>query len=349
MIKQLIEVLTQVGKPSVKWTSPDGSTLLILPYGGRILGLFAPDSDRNFFWTHPALDSVDTAKAFYASNTWHNSGGDRTWLAPEIDFFFPKYPNLAVYTQPADLDPGNYELTYDDNSIVLKNRFFSQLSRSKATAELEITKRLASTPNPLRGIHNQYSSDIKYAGYTLQTKLEIRSCDAAFGPVGLWNLLQLPHEGEFLIPTTSKSTVTTCFGNVEASDLTVLENLVRYRMHASGEQKIGLPPLNLVGRMGYVFSSSDGAASLIVRNFSLNRLGDYVDVPRNELDGQGAAIQACNINSSLGAFSEMEHHAPAIGGSTGLLQCEDSSQVWAFSGPAESISAIARALVSFDA
>jgi len=52
------------------------------------------------------------------------------------------------------------------------------------------------------------------------------------------------------------------------------------------------------------------------------------------------------VNSRWGEFSEMEYHVPAIGGSTGLHQIEDRSQLWAFRGSKEDIHAIARALVS---
>src|SRR5271156_1772313 len=117
MIRHLLDTLAEVGKPAVTWKSPDGSTVLVLPHGGRILGLFAPGSEQNFFWTHTALNSVDTAKAFYASTDWHNSGGDRTWLAPEVDFFLPEYPNLSVYMQPRTLDPGRYELLNSNGTI----------------------------------------------------------------------------------------------------------------------------------------------------------------------------------------------------------------------------------------
>jgi len=89
---ELVATLTSADKPTETWSSPDGSAALVFPYGGRILGLFAPESEQNFFWTHPALDAEETARDFYKSAQWHNSGGDRTWLAPEVDFFFPNFP-----------------------------------------------------------------------------------------------------------------------------------------------------------------------------------------------------------------------------------------------------------------
>ena len=111
MNRKLAETLANVDKPTETWTSPDGSAALVLPYGGRILGLFAPESERNFFWTNPALGAAETARAYYQREEWHNSGGDRTWLSPEVDFFLPDFPKLDRYWQPREFDPGNYQVT----------------------------------------------------------------------------------------------------------------------------------------------------------------------------------------------------------------------------------------------
>lgn len=117
---KLVATLASADKPTEAWKSPDGTVALVLPYGGRILGLFTPGSERNFFWTHPALAAAETARDFYKSAQWHNSGGDRTWLAPEVDFFFPNFPNLEPYWQPREFDPGNYQVTRSNGSLVLE-------------------------------------------------------------------------------------------------------------------------------------------------------------------------------------------------------------------------------------
>jgi hypothetical protein len=67
-VNSLIHTLNSVGKPTELFSSPDGSTVLVLPYGARVLGLFASHSEQNFFWTHPALGTVESAKAFYESD-----------------------------------------------------------------------------------------------------------------------------------------------------------------------------------------------------------------------------------------------------------------------------------------
>ena len=71
-----------------------------------------------------------------------------------------------------------------------------------------------------------------------------------------------------------------------------------------------------------------------------------MDVPWTDTDYFGFAVQACNVNSNLGTFSELEYHIPAIGGGTGASHCEDTAQVWAFRGDRAQIEVIAKSLLT---
>jgi hypothetical protein len=152
MLQDLIATLKAVGKSTELYQTEDGTRILILPYRGRILGVFAPGSEENFLWTNSVLKSVESARAYYASDDWQNSGGDRTWLAPELEFFFPKFPNIDIagYWQPRELDPGSYELTKTGRGVGLTNRLNIDAFRSRKRIELEIIKSVAAAPNPLR-------------------------------------------------------------------------------------------------------------------------------------------------------------------------------------------------------
>jgi len=345
MDEHLIHVLNTVGKSPERYQSPDGSEVLILPYGGRILGLYPADSDKNFYWTNPAVAAIDTAKSFFESRQWQNTGGDRTWLAPEIDFFFPNFPDRSVYFQPRQLDPGAFVVTCHNERLVMKNEFTIIPSRSREEIALRITKSLAPAAHPLR-----YERDIddllgvQYAGYTLYTSLEMLNETALLGCAGLWNLVQMPHNGKMLIPTISQSEPKICFGNIPAGDIKIEEHLVTYSMRAAGEQKISLRAVTAIGRVGY-FYQSDKECNLIIRNFVVNPSGEYIDVLWNDTDYLGFAVQACNVSSNLGSFSELEYHIPAIGKGTGKARCDDAAQVWAFRGEYRDIAAIAQMLL----
>jgi hypothetical protein len=343
--QRLIDTLHQVGKPTRLYRSPDGTTVLILPYGGRVLGLFAPDSEENFYWTHAALATAESAAQYYEGQQWHNSGGDRTWLAPEVDFFFPNFPQTDVYFQPRGLDPGNYDVAPDVTGQRLVNRTMCRLSRSKTEVELEITKSIGSAPNPLRYERGLAGLSVAYAGYTQRTGLRVSAQD---GPqVGLWNLIQMPHGGELLVPTYGQTEPKVIFGTIRPDDLSVGERLFRYRMRAPGEQKLALRAVAVAGRIGYLYRAADGSWSLVIRSIGVNPSGEYVDVPWDATEDRGYAVQACNIdNRELGQFSELEYHVPAIGAGTGRAECEDVSQVWAFRGGREEIERVARNLLS---
>jgi hypothetical protein len=343
--ERLIDVLKAVNKPVELVTCPDGTVILLLPYGGRVLGVFSPGSDENFYWTNPALSAAETARVFYAGKAWQNSGGDRTWLAPEVDVFLPKFPNLDTYWQPRELDPGNYQVVKTGDSMRLVNRLTVTLSRSQEKVDLEIAKAVGPAPNPLRYERGLQLGGVEYAGYTQYTSLEILG-ESAPGKarVGLWNLVQMPHGGDLLVPAYFRSEPTVCFGNIAPEDLIVGDHLIRYKMRAAGEHKITIGAIATTGRVGYFYATGDRWA-LIIRNFAVNPSGEYVDVPWKDPDHLGYSTQACNVNSGLGRFSELEYHIPAVGAGTGRKRCDDAAQVWAFRGRREQIRTVAANLL----
>jgi hypothetical protein len=86
-------------------------------------------------------------------------------------------------------------------------------------------------------------------------------------------------------------------------------------------------------------------STLVIRNLAVNPSGEYVDVPWKDTDYLGFSTQACNINSGLGQFSELEYHIPAIGHRTGRVRCDDEAQIWAFRGPERLVLQVRRLLL----
>lgn len=166
--------------------------------------------------------------------------------------------------------------------------------------------------------------------------------------VGLWNLVQMPHGGDLLIPTHVRTAAKIYFGQIDDEDLIVDDHLLRYRMRAQGEHKLGVRAVAVTGRVGYLHEAGDGLWSLIVRNFFVNPSGEYVDVPWGDTDDMGYSTQACNVNSRLGSFSELEYHVPAMGRAAGQDSCEDAAAVWAFRGPVDEIRLIGKTLLTAD-
>ncbi|MBN9617950.1 MAG: hypothetical protein J0G35_20505 [Acidobacteriales bacterium] len=265
-------------------------------------------------------------------------------MAPEVDFFFPDYPKMDRYWQQRELDPGRYQVSRNNGVLSWRNRATLAVSRTGQKVDLEITKALAPALNPLRYDQHGRWEDLKFAGYTLRTSLQLTGADRP-PYIGIWQLAQMPHGGDMLVPTIFQSEPKLYMGKIDAADLIVSEHLVRYKMRAPGEHKLGVRAIALTGRAGYMYGHGR-EASLIIRNFNVNPSGEYVDTPLQEPDNFGFAFQACNVNSGLGEFSELEYHVPAIGSRTGQALSEDESQLWAFRGPESVVRSVAQHLLT---
>jgi hypothetical protein len=349
-MSDLASTLFSAAKPSQQYVTPDGSRLLLLPYGARVLGLFPPGSNESFFWTHPDLDSRESAEAFFRKTEWHNTGGDRTWLAPEVDLSFPDYPDTRIYRVPVDVDPGNYAAIPPSKIVRLQTPFTVTLSRGRAQVRGYISKSWSPAPNPLR-----YQSvwrtltGVTYAGYTQNTSLELLPGEGSVA-LALWSLLALPPGGEMLVPTFHRCKPEIYSGPIDGEDLIITDHLVRFRMTGTGIQKIGIPASASTGRIAAIYPTGE-AWAIVVRNFFVNPSGEYVDVPWNNYEAKGDflyATQACRINNELGTYCELEYHTPAIGIDAAQCRSEDCSQVWAFRGSREAMQQIAKYLISED-
>ena len=60
----LTNTLSAIGKPAHTFEMPEGTRVLLLPHGGRVLGLFGSRDDENFYWTNAALQSAESASAW---------------------------------------------------------------------------------------------------------------------------------------------------------------------------------------------------------------------------------------------------------------------------------------------
>lgn len=344
---RLVETLNAAGKTTEFYKSSDGSGILVLPYGGRVLGLYSPQNRNNFLWTNPALNNMQSAKGLFQGGNWHNSGGHRTWIAPEISFFYPDYPDWSNYCQPRQLDHSSYQITRSDaGGVQLVNQFSIRSFTTKRDIELKITKSLSPALNPLRYVNETcHSFDCEYAGYELTMKLEIVGEVESADRVGLWDLVQMPHGGEVFIRTYQRAIPRQYFGEIVAGNLHVDEHLVTYKMRNEGILKFGIGVTAATGRMGYLYQAGD-VWNLMIRNFFVNPSGEYIDVPCNDMHSCGDAVQVCGVNNDMGAFSELEYHVPSIGKQTRRSQCEDISQVWAFRGNPDKIRELGKILLS---
>ena len=305
----------------------DNIKIVVLPLGGRVLGLFNTKTSENFFWTNPVLSDPEKVNSIVKNKQWLNPGGDRTWISPEKDFFFPDYPEMKDYVQPQQLESNSYKLSLTNNIATLTNHFDIKNYALNKNFQIKITKAVSPVPNPLR---YENTGDIEFAGYSLKTQFEITKPLKNKELLGAWSILQLPHNGTMVISTFSKTKPVCYFGNIPKSHIKAKNTGIEYSMKAKGIQKIGVNVLYCTGRIGYTYKLKNKFC-LIVRYFNVNPSAEYIDTPWQGYKANRKpvyAVQACNVNSNIGSFSEMEYHSPAI---TNNSYC-DVSQLWAFRG-----------------
>jgi hypothetical protein len=347
-MQKLRAIIEQANRPTISLAFPDGTRALVLPESGRVLGLYPPDGEVNYFWTHPALATPSTALSFFARPGWINPGGDRTWLAPEIELFIGDLAHPeATYAVPAALDPGHWEVTTPQaEELHLTSVMRLRLHRTECDVSVHLTKRISPASNPVQ--HTSLAStDLQYAGYTLVTTLEVEAKPIPPVRLGIWNLMQLPQPGVMLIPIRERLHPQRVFGTLAADELTVGPHLLRWSMASHGENaKIALRARPLSGRAGYLRPSTvSDAWDLVVRQFSVDPVGDYADALWDQPRETGWVFQACCIRAGEERFNGLEYHTPAATSAVGAIVRYDTSQVWAFRGPAGVVANIACGLL----
>jgi hypothetical protein len=346
-METLRDNLTHAGTPPAILDVPEGGRLLVLPAYGRVLGLYTGDSDANFFWTNPALETAASAAAYFRCDGWRNPGGDRTWLAPEIELFIGDLARPGEnYTVPAALDPGHWRCEEGVHGLRLRNESAVELKRSGRTVRFTMVKEYRSAANPL----HELKLELAYAGYEQTTILELEVDKAGLPPVrlGIWNLLQLPTPGRMLVSTSRRAAPRTVFGTVAPGDLALADQALVWRMpEAGGNVKISIKADELTSRAGYLCRARGSADDweLVVRTFAVTPSGDYVDALWDDPADTGYAFQACAVTDGAERFNELEYHAPAAASTEGRNRTGDRSQLWAFRGGSEAIAEAARVLL----
>lgn len=350
MVQHLVELIESTGRQAVRLKLSGDAEAVVLPHGGRLLGLYAGDSCSNFLWNNRALQSRALALALFGSGAWPNPGGDRTWLAPELELFIGDPGRVfETYAVPVALDPGHWSVvSAGDEGVQLTQATTLRLKHRRRDVGLVMGKWFRPAANPLAG--TALGGRVQYAGYSQVTSLELEPGEAPYVRLGIWNLLQLPQPGTMWISTRSLAEPRVVFGRVAAGELTAEPERVCWQMGAPGEDtKISIQAAVLKGRAGHVRATDvPGTWELVVREFAVDPDGDYVDTLWCPPFEAGWAFQACCVRSGADCFNELEYHVPAPMTKAGSNVSRDESRVWAFRGGAESMAEVARVLLGCD-
>ncbi|MCC7358909.1 MAG: hypothetical protein IT317_05500 [Anaerolineales bacterium] len=345
----LAATLAAAGHPLLELSAPDRGALLVLPFGGRILGLFSEPDGDNYLWTHPALDTAASARDFFAAPGWRHFGGDRIWVSPEVETHIGDLADpWNTYAPAVSVDPGDYSASARPGAIDLSNRAVVRFLRAQLDVPLQISRSVRLLADPLRTVPELAAlPGVTYAGYEQSSTLRLEA-PASAPLVSLWSLAVVPVAGWMIVPTPELISARDFFVPTPSERLISTPHAVHFRIDGQEQHKIGLPAAALLGRAGYLRALGPGRRSLLVRQWVVNPSADYTDTPWEARHEPGYAFESYNEGPSLPAFGELEYHTLAIGGATDQAALTDVSQLWAYAGPAAAIEAIGRRLLGVD-
>lgn len=310
---------------------------MILPFGGRILGLY-PQPDVNVFWVNPQLQSESTVSVILEDTGWVNSGGERAWISPEVEVHVGDPERFFdTYNVPKAMDPADYQVVERSaDSATLETAVALRFLRHECDVNLKITRKVTLCEPPM-----ELPSGVSFAGYTMDSVLSATSPLPPGVRPGLWHLKQVPGGGEFLIPVPQNASPRVCIGTPL---FTQEQDLIRCDVKTSESFKFSLRANDSRGFMACL-NTNGSTPTLVACKFPVLDQALYADCPCDDLCDTGHTQQIYVDDGALGGFGEMEYHSPALEAGT-RERVTDRQSVWAFAGPAEALSDILERLLT---
>lgn len=344
-LKTILSRLQEAGIPFRTLALEGGLSLLVTERGGRVFGPFAGPEEDGLFWVSPVFASRERFADFLRSGAW-NMGGDRVWIAPEIQFSVADRSRFweTLQTPPA-VDPGHWALSDAPDGVLLENDLtLPARVIARGDVSLCVKRKIRPAENPLRCLPGAKAlmEGVQYAGYDHLLHL------AGSGPASAecWNLLQVVPEGQVYIPMYAP-----CRGVDYYEPAGELEQLrpggVLLAATGSRRYKVGYRAACVTGRLGYATHWA-GQCCLVVRNFFNSPSASYREEPPAAPGVNGFSVHVYNDDGASGGFAELECNLPGIAGATGYSASMDRVSTWIFLGAAHRLRPIAAAVLGTD-
>ncbi len=319
--------------------------ILVMQRGGRVFGPFFADAP-GLFWANAALNDATALQTFLDNDDW-NLGGERLWIAPEIQFTIRDRRDFwGSYHLPDAMDPGDYTLTATGETITLSTTITLDaynINSGQGTFAVEIA--LRPIADPLRAVVDQETllHGVRYAGFSRDVVLRSMADTRIVG--GSWVLVQLNPGGTIIIPANAKAQATSYMGDAPDAAFAVRDGAFRIPITGDRQFKTGYPAAHVTGRLGYLHPGDGESGYLLVRNFYNDPSSIYPEEPADQPGVNGDSIHVYNDDGGMGGFGELECQGRTIGGDSGLQEAADSFALWCYTGPVEKLEAIAQHLL----
>jgi hypothetical protein len=339
MYSRIISDLHKASLP-VKELHGPGAVAVTLA-AGRVVALAFANDAPNLLWTHPDLGDAALVRA---NALVGGIGGDRLWFSPELRYHWigkPDWRGLGNYQVPADTDPGRYRFVDSEPGVVaLAAEGRLAVQGSDESLAFSVERRIRMAPAPLSH-DNPAMRGVQYVGIESDHELTLQEEPRA-GEIDLWQLLQTPVGSIVIVPLRAgHRTPPLSYGLPGEWQLTT--NSLIWRITGNTNAKIGIAAQALTGRAGILRWLPSKQWCLIVRQFPVDESARYGDYPA----GTPRDDQVFQAWDGLG-FGEIEFHSPVLDGARGPRNLRQKDHLWVFGGSAQSIAALAGALLQVD-
>lgn len=326
----------------------EGWELVISQYGGHVFGPFSSCYPEGIFWMPESVKHPVCYKALIDSRTW-NTGGDRVWVAPEIQFnIMDRSRFRETLDTPKIIDPGDYVMERSQRAVTLRQSMdLESYNTVTGRIHVEFLRTILKAPNPLRKLpdYDQLMKRVSYCGYEQVLDLTADSIQEIYAES--WNLLQIRPKGTLYIPMYQTLRGTDHYEPAGSCEYLAGRGIC---LEITGESryKIAYRSAVLTGRFGYLSDEKDDESCLIIINYPNNPSAMYSEEPPLLEGDTGYSIHIYHDDGSSGGFAEMECNMQTIGRPTGLSHSIERVSKWIYTGRTRDLKAIARVLLGYD-
>jgi hypothetical protein len=325
-----------------------GGTLLATERGGRLMPF--DEHGESVLWLSPALRAREAFEALLREDHW-NLGGERIWIAPEIQFTIRDRRDFwGSYALPPAMDPGRWTVeALGDAGLVLRQELaLEAFNLAKGSKRLAVERRVTPALDPLRLVpdRSEVWADVTYFGY--RHEVTLRDVEPNAIRAQAWNLIQLVPGGRVLLPTIGRAQQRDYMEPVGPHQR-VGDDCVELSLSGRHRYKVGYGALQHYGRAGYARMLGGQRAQLLVRAFFTDPSTHYLEEPPDRPGEHGDSLHVYNDDGNAGGFGEIECYGRAIGGPVGgpdaATASTDATLLWSYSGTVAALAGVARLLL----
>jgi len=347
IMKEILDVFEYCGMKYEVLTVGEGWQAVVTEHGGHVFGPFSKECPEGIFWIPETIKDRESYKRLIDQKIW-NIGGDRMWIAPEIQFNIKDRSRFReTLEQPKTMDPGSYKMTREGESVHLEMELdLTSYNTVEGSMHAALHRMIHKAENPLRRLpdYEELMKGLSYCGIEELIDLNVSSDEAVFAEN--WNLLQIRPKGTLFIPMYEPMRGTDHYEPAGDHEI-VAENGICLRITGDSRYKIAYRSAVLTGRFGYLADSDTDSSVLIVICYPNNPSAAYSEEPPLIPGDTGYSIHVYNDDGNSGGFAEMECNMPAIGNPTGMYHAADRLTKWIFTGKTEQLRRAAKLLLGW--